>query len=103
MAHGESSQAFWKLTMIALWANVAAWIAVLAVTSPGTWRLMRGKGGDHDAIKFSYFAVSVVILAFNIRWIVAPESEFALELLRVFSIALALFLMVIVRFYHSAR
>lgn len=85
-----------------LWLNIFAWIGVVAVFATGTSRLLAGKGRDHDAIKFAFTLVALIILAFNFRWVIAPESEFALELLRVGSIVVAGFLIAIVRFYQRA-
>jgi hypothetical protein len=83
-----------------LFVSVAAWLLLFAVTLPGSWRIVTGKGYDHDAIKFAFHLVAWLILAFNMRWIIAPENTVALDVLRGFSAVLALFLCVIVRFYR---
>jgi len=88
--------------VIALWISIAAWFVVWAVTLPGSCRVVFGKGGDHDAVKLSFNFVAVILLSFNLRWLLAPESMFALNVLRLFSAALAVFLIIIVRFYRRA-
>lgn len=87
--------------MLAL--SIIAWIAVTIVTIPSAWRLVRGRPQDHDAIKFSYFLISVVVLGFSIRWVVAPDEHFFLEVMRLLNTCLALFLLIMVRFYKDGR
>ncbi len=78
------------------------WIGLLLATGNSFFRIMSGKGKDHDTIAFSYVLVALVMLGFGGRWIVAPESVLILEVMRVFSCCLALFLIVVVRFYKRA-
>lgn len=80
--------------------SIAAWLAVFAVTFPGAFRVVAGKGGDHDAVKLSYHLVSWVMLGFSFRWIFAQESMAALDVMRGLNTVLALFLVVIARFYR---
>jgi len=85
---------------MALIFSVVAWLLVVCVTLPAAFRLTSGKGDDHDATKWAFFLVSLLFLLFNFRWIVAPDSQLALDILRICSIALALYLVAVVRYYN---
>lgn len=85
-----------------LWFSMTAWTIVFGVTAPGAIRVLIGKGADHDAVKFSFHLFAIIIIAFNLRWVFAPDNMAVLEVLRAFSGVLALYLCAIVRFYRSA-
>lgn len=75
------------------------WLMLLACTMPGSLRLLRGKGDEHDPTKWAFFLVSAVMLLFNARWLVYPSTPEALTELRWLGICLALYLLALVRYY----
>ena len=84
-----------------LWASTFMWVLVILFTIPGTFRVVMGQGLDNDATKLAFHLVGWVLLAFNLRWFLAPDNLYVLNVLRCFSAILAGFLLVIVRFYRQ--
>jgi hypothetical protein len=74
---------------------------VLAFTVPATLRLFAGKGTQHDAVKFSYTLFALMVLGFNFKWLLMPESMLTADVLRGLGIAVALFLLAIIRVYRA--
>jgi len=84
-----------------LWASIIAWALVAAATLPATARLFTGKGDQHDAVKFSYTLFALMVLGFNFKWLLMPESLVTSDVLRAGGIAVALFLLAIIRVYRA--
>lgn len=84
-----------------LWLSIIAWFAVFVFTVPATTRLFAGKGSQHDAVKFSYTLFALLILGFNFKWLLIPQSALTLDVLRLLGVVVALFLLAIIRVYRA--
>jgi len=85
-----------------LWISTGLWLLLLLSTGNSFFRIISGKGKDHDALAFSYALVALVFIGFSGRWFVAPNSVLFLEIMRLFGCVLAVFLVFVVRFYKRA-
>lgn len=77
------------------------WIGLILATGKSVLRIVSGHGKDHDAMAFSYALVALVMLGFNLRWLIAPNGMLFLDIMRLFGCALAGFLIYVVRYYKK--
>lgn len=83
--------------------SIVVWGLVFVCSAPATLRLFGGKGEEYDAVKFSYILFSIIVLGFNFRWAFAPDSMVAVEVFRLLGAAVAVFLLIIIRFYRRGN
>lgn len=82
-----------------LYASIFMWLLLIVTNTPAAMRLARGKGVGYDPVRWAFWLISALFLLFNVRWIVLPDSMAALNILRICSIILAFYLLVLVRYF----
>lgn len=84
-----------------LYVSNFLWLLLIIATSTSMIRIISGNGKNHDVLSFSFHLVAWVMLGFGVRWMFAPNNFFALDVMRVFGSMLAIFLLIISRFYKK--
>lgn len=69
--------------------GAVGWLYIFVTSVGAFWRVLRGRSRDHDVLWGRDAMFALMILAFNLRWYVAANSETVHLGLYVFSIIVA--------------
>lgn len=81
--------------------NIIAWASMLAYMLPGAWSAARGgvKVRRGDPMRLACAMTGIVMVGFNLRWLLAPDDQMIWKSLLVVNIALALYILALGRAY----
>lgn len=85
---------------IGLAIDILLWLAVLVGVLPSFVRVVSGRGSSHDPLFVGFFVIAAIMLAYSIRWLIARDSAFALEVLRWLNAAVPIYVLLLIRFYR---
>lgn len=94
----------WEQIILMLRAvSSAVWGFVLLRFALCMWRVLRGHPRHFDVLCSLFGAVGMMILGYNLRWIVAAESSSIYVGLYVFSILLGVMIPIVVSTYRESH
>jgi hypothetical protein len=79
--------------------NIVIWLSMMIYMAPGAWSAVTGKALRRgDPMRLACFATAFVIVGFNGRWLLAPDSEMIWQTLYALSAAVGVY---IIRLAHA--
>lgn len=79
--------------------SMIAWLVLFANMAPAVWSIITGKPRTGDPVRLVFAAFSVVVVGFNLRWLLIPESIAVQAALHVLSAGTAVYAIITARSY----
>lgn len=79
--------------------NAIAWTLVFAYMAPALWSILRARARGGDPARLVCAAFAVLVVGFNLRWLLIPESVAVQAALYALSMVVAWFTIATARSY----
>ena len=80
-------------------ASLIAWSILFAAMVPSLFSILRGCARTGDPVRLVFAAFAVVVIGFNLKWLLLPESVIAQAALHLLSGAVAILAIFTARSY----